>query len=183
VTKHLRETARWITGGIIATSGAVIAGSSLTHIGALDPQEDLGRLAVAALGAAVGFAAIGFLFAAALRIFDVPATSLTRLAQAAPGTEWARLKAQIEAEFSLPALGPGSLAATLADGSDEELLQHIRAMTPYLHVRAKFKAMTGHLCWTVPLAALGFGTFAWAANPPERPAAGARPPALVVNWP
>jgi len=183
VTKYLRDTARWIVGGIIATAGAVIAGSSLTHLGQLDPGEDLGRLTVAALGAAAGFAAIGVLFAVSLRIFDVTTTDLDRLAGAQAGTDAARLKAMIDAEFGLPKCGDGSLAAALETGDSEELLRHVEAMAPYLHVRDKFRTMTRHLAWTVPLAALGFGTFAWAANPPERPSPKPRPPAVVLNWP
>jgi hypothetical protein len=184
VTKHLRETAKWIVGGVIATAGGVIAGSSITRIGSLDPREDMLRLILVAAGAGVGFVAIGILFRKALDVFRVPAASLLEISRAEPKSEWGPLHQALEAQFDLAGKA-GGLRQMVADdrAEDEDLLTAMQAMAPYLHVRAKFDAMTNALPGAVLAAAIGFGLFAWAANPPERKTPPARAPALLVNWP
>lgn len=180
--KHLRDTARWIVGGIVATAGAVMAGSSLTNLGTLDPVDDRGRLVIAIAGGALGFLSLGFLMAKALGVFQVRSTDLERLAQAGAKTEWGRLRKEVETEFGLPQEGPGSLAERLQRDEDD-LLTDIEAALPYLYVRLKFDDLVWWLPITVATAAIGFGVFAWAANPPEKkaPADSQGIPSISIN--
>jgi hypothetical protein len=173
--KHLRETTKWIVGGILATAGAVMAGSSLTNLGSLDPWDDTGRLILAVGALAFGFFGIGLLLAKALGVFQVRSIDLERLKTATKG-DWRDLKAEVEQEFVLDASGANSLAG-LKDG---EQLAEIEAVLPYLYIRMKFDRLVWWLPWTVLMAAIGFGTFAWAANPPQDPAPA---PLLVLQRP
>jgi hypothetical protein len=177
VAAYLRDTAKWILGGVVGTAGAVIAGTSLSNIGSLDPVDDLGRLSVTAAGAVVGFAAIGFLFSKALDVFDVPAVDLPTVADARKGSEWTSLLNEINRQFpQLSAKDGKSLKALIEDRSDEALVERIAAMLSYLHVRSRFRTMTFWLFVLTPVAAIGFSVFAWGANPPERSSPPAPPP-------
>ena len=178
VTKYLRETAKWIVGGVIGTAGAVLAGSSLTNLGALDPAEDGRRLALAVGGALVGFAAIGRLMSRALDVLYVPSVSLSRLLAAPAPSEWGRLRSVVESEFGLQKKGRGSLKVLL-ETPDDDPVPTIAAMLPYFYVRLKFAALIRSLPWTVLGAMIGFGLFAWAANPPEKPKPAGTPSAAA----
>ncbi|HET9638806.1 MAG TPA: hypothetical protein VFP12_06335 [Allosphingosinicella sp.] len=181
-TKYLRETAKWIVGGVVATAGAVLAGSSLTNLGSLDPREDCGRLGLAVAGAALGFLSIGWLMAKALDVFKISSVSLERLEKAGQGSEWEWLRKEVESEFGLSAKGEESLTELLKSPRDPPV-PSIRAAVPYFYVRSKFETLVWWLPWTVTGAAAGFGLFAWAANPPEPAKPVVKPPAIVVNWP
>ena len=58
IASLLRDTAKWLTGGIIVTVGAVIAGTSLSSFGGL---EFGARLLIASLAAICGLASLGYL--------------------------------------------------------------------------------------------------------------------------
>jgi hypothetical protein len=181
-TKYLRETAKWIVGGVVATAGAVLAGSSLTNLGSLDPVDDIGRLGLAVAGAILGFVSIGWLMAKALDVFKISSVSLERLEQAGAGSDWEWLRKVVESEFGLSATGEDSLTELLKSPRDPPV-PSIRAAVPYFYVRSKFETLVWWLPWTVAGAAVGFGLFAWAANPPEPAKPAAKPPALLINWP
>ena len=48
-------------------------------------------------------------------------------------------------------------------------LPRLYASAPFCVVRIRFNALLKRMMICVPLAILGFGVFAWAANPPDKP--------------
>jgi hypothetical protein len=69
----LRETAKWIISGIAVAAAGVIAGTSLSSLGALDIG---GRLYAAISAAIVGFIGLAYLFASALKVITPPSLTL-----------------------------------------------------------------------------------------------------------
>ncbi|MBC9031719.1 hypothetical protein IAG41_04880 [Sphingomonas sp. JC676] len=196
---NLRETAKWLVGGVVATSAGVFAGSSLTRLGSLDSPEDVPRLLITLTGALVGFAALGLIMEYAIAVLRVDRLSLRQLAEAGDKegdlvatrtriedlfrgrlvgktTSLAEMTARIDA--AVETHEDAASKALLADAKTR--LPQIMGMAQFVHVRRRFDALVSRLRWTSVLAILGFGVFAWGANPPERPPA-ARPPLLVVN--
>lgn len=181
-TKHLREIARWITGGVIATAAAVATGSSLTGMGKLDPQADPGRLALVVLGLLIALAAIWRLMRAALGVLNIDTASLDEVAVAAPGAPFSRLRARLE---RLNKIKPDQVEIQAgeyhwvdilgvegdpAQPGQPMLIAEIEAAMPFDHVRERFDQLVAALPGCVGAAFGGLLLFAWAANPPDRPA-------------
>lgn len=170
-SKQLRDITQWVIGGVVATAAGVFTGTSLSNFGSLDPLADQLRFWLAVGGALLGFGAITGLMTASLAVIAPESTSLQRLAAARPGTEDAAVRARIyqmneydEAEYELGIL--------LDDDSTEkarEALPQIHAVMAFAAIRLRFEALIRRLALCIPLAVIGFGTFAWAANPPDRP--------------
>jgi hypothetical protein len=182
----LRDTAKWLFTGIVATAGAVLAGTSLTSMGSLDPGW---RLGLAVAGLAVGILGLGLLAGAAMKVLTVNLGTPRMIAEDA---EFGETRAELDAMFrnSWPksATGYKSLVdrvskefaadpetrdeAFLSAGSG--MLREMTAVAGFLVVRGQFRRMLRNMWWQVLLIALGLGLFAWAANPPalakERPA-------------
>ncbi len=82
----LRETAKWLVGGVTATAVGIFAGSSLTNLGSLDFTEDAQRLSIVILGLILGFSGLAAILAAAIRVLTVEGFSFRALAEAQHGS-------------------------------------------------------------------------------------------------
>ena len=182
----LRDTAKWLFTGIVATAGAILAGTSLTSMGSLDPGW---RLGLASAGLALGILGLGLLAAAATRVLTVDLGTPRMIAEDA---EFSATRAELDSMFRnswpKPATNYKSLVdlvskefeadqqardqAFLKIGS--EMLREMTAVAGFLVVRRQFRRLLRNMWWQVLLMAVGLGLFAWAANPPapasQRPA-------------
>ena len=191
----LRDTAKWIVGGVVGTSAAVFAGSSLTNLGSLTVPADTNRILVVVAGALIGFLSIGGLALRALSILTIRGLSFaqlvaartpdlrqvvkdieTRYASEFPGGERTlhAFKERIEAENG-KATDQQDKAFLAEAGS---FLPALMAEASFIHVCGEFARLKRALFVSALGAILGFGAFAWGANPPP-PAP--RSPFLVIN--
>jgi hypothetical protein len=184
--QSLRDTAKWLVGGVTATAASIFAGSSLTNLGSLDPATDTARLAAAVGGIIVGFVALGVVFRDSVRVLTRDSITLRELAASEKQQgDLAMVAASITARYqhSLPN-NIQSLAdyvtavdnhrmieppteTSLAFLRDAECFQ-LLAMPDacFLVVRNRFERLVRTLPLSICAAAVGFGLFAWAANPP-----------------
>ena len=68
--QSLRDTAKWLVGGVVTTAAGVFAGSSLTSLGSLDLNADRDRLVAAGIGLLVGFSGLAIILALAIRVLE-----------------------------------------------------------------------------------------------------------------
>ncbi len=183
----LRDTAKWIIGGVALASGGVIAGSSLTGLGSLGLDW---RLLVAVGGAAVGFTALAILLSLAIevitpRTYDLHAIVIRGETISARDLDIILVKVQASMPAGLPSIREMvcldvklSEKAVSANSEVTDALYDKRVnLNIYLrnatssirfeHSRMMFDALTKRLFMTAPVIALSFGVFAWAANPPK----------------
>lgn len=182
----LRETAKWLVGGVAVTAAGVFAGSSLTNLGSLTLPDDWPRIAVAVIGAVAGFASIGDLAWRALEVLTIRSQSFRQLADAeepslklvvaaleeryassflAETGTLAGLKARIERENEKES---GSRDAAFLT-SAESFLPILMAEASFQRVHDQFDRLKRVLPVRLLGAVIGFGLFAWAANPPAPP--------------
>jgi hypothetical protein len=184
-SQSLRDTAKWLVAGIVATAAGVFAGTSLTAFGTLNPLTETARFGAAIGGLLAGFAALGFILYSAVRVLTRESLSFAELLSFTDA-ESLKIKNILENRYKymLPR-GANTLAdyVNLVDGAvrkevrteqDTALIAQaikdnavITADAAFLFVRQRFQRLIGHLWWTTPLAIVGFGLFAWAANPPK----------------
>lgn len=177
----LRETAKWLVGGVAATAAGVFAGSSLTSLGALDPQEDFVRLALAAGGALAGFTALGAVFLKAGQVLTYNVRTVREIIAISPS-----VTQELDSRYAgrLPK-GASNLADYVAlvktarqadprSSEDQALIDKAEKDFPtigadgaFTLLKAQYTALTKTLLWATIAAVLGFGIFAWAANPPK----------------
>ncbi|CCV10564.1 hypothetical protein [Mesorhizobium sp. STM 4661] len=186
-TQSLRDTAKWLVGGVVATAAAVFAGSSLTSLGALDPTADQQRLLFALGGLVVGFIGLAAILGPAFRVLVVETRTVREFAVATE-PEFTRVRDRLitryQAEFPAgvnsfegyvkavdEAHGRLKLGGT--DATDMDLVDKATADFPVFNadagfnvVRNRFASLQCGLVFGTILAILGFGVFAWAANPP-----------------
>jgi hypothetical protein len=181
---QLRETAKWIVSGSFATGAGVLAGSSLTSLGKLDPVADIERMAVAGAGGAVGILSLAILFAKASKVLTVEAASLTEIATATEKTWQAELRAKIDEKFAgrFPADAPNlaslrSKANSAVDHAD--LLKDIQMTLGFLRVKDMYERMMRILPICAFGALAGIGLYAWAANPGDKPIT--KPPGITLE--
>jgi len=180
----LRETAKWIISGIAVATAGVIAGTSLSSLGSLD----YGARYFEALGAAaLGYAGLGMLFAAALAVI-VPRDHT--LQEISDGTDvpagWRR---EIEKKL-VPILVPDSVKTLKAfvayanDPKDEhgqplsgEPLITFNLARRLIGAKAKsverelqFRRLKWRTFLVTPLIALAFLAYSSLANPPAEKA-------------
>lgn len=184
----LRETTKWLVGGVVITAAGVFAGSSLTNLGSLDPNKDAVRLALALVGAVTGFVALGLIMNRAIAVLTVESLSL-RMIAAAESDKAAdpRLKGLAAKLWSKFHLSSPLTAHSLSEFSDmleglgeadplfakaEAFASHLIPDASFLYVRDHFARLVRMLIPATALAVAGFGLFAWAANPAAPPAAG-----------
>ena len=185
-TKHLRDVARWITGGVVATAAAVATGSSLTRLGSLDPLDDGGRLGLAAGGLLIALGAIGFLMKKSLGVLNIEAGTIVEVGNATVWLPLFGVKTKIERDFDF--VGRGITWEAMLAGEDfgdlrnAEVVDRIDKSIPYYYVREKFDALSGALPWCTFVAFAALVVFAWAANPSDRKPA-SKPPLLQINLP
>jgi len=184
--KSLRDTARWIISGIAVATVGVIAGTSLSSLGALGPA--LGpecRLFVACLAAAVGIAGLGVLFAYALGVIDPPTLTLREVADGTQiPADWRKkietslkpllLLASLQTAHTLKTFSKYSMAPTNPDGSalrsDEKLsfseARRLIDLTISADVRQySFARLKRRTILITPIITAASVMYAWAANP------------------
>jgi hypothetical protein len=198
-SSSLRDTAKWLIGGVIGTAAAVFAGSSLTNIGQLSLPDDWARILVVIAGATLGFACIGDLAWRALAVLTIRTMSFAELASARDA-QLSELAAAVEGRYA-GAL-PGNLAtlaalkdrieaenAKSADQQDSTFMDRAASFVPAVMAQAsfqnvfdKFDRMKRVLLVRALGAIIGFGAFAWGVNPPAPPPYGGtqRPTAVFV---
>ena len=180
-TDKLRETTKWLFTGIVATAGAVFAGSSLTELGTLDPGW---RLTLAGAGLLLGFAGLAWLARAAVAVLTVHLGTPRMIAEK---DEFAGVRTDLDAMFAGSWMYPAtdfasqvSLVGAEFDKSAEQrddvwlergaaLIGEATNTASFLIVRRQFLRLVRHMWWQTMLMIAGFGLFAWAANPPEKP--------------
>jgi hypothetical protein len=195
--QSLRDTSKWLVGGVIGTSAGVFAGSSLTALGSLDPTDDRWRLVLAGAGLVIGLLALAAVFFCALRVFDRGSFTMHELSGAPDGSTLARIRPDLLKRYRsrFPA-GARDFAeyfckiqeAVDADPrtkADADLLAKARvdgniisADAALMFVKRRYNVLLIALLLATPAAAVGFGVFAWAANPPK---AISSPPAFSIT--
>lgn len=194
----LRDTAKWIAGGVAVTAAGVLTGASLTNLGALDSTAELGRLVCAVLGAAIALFSLGWLMRAVLDVLTIEGLSLQRIAEA-EGAERAdpgvlsvagmlvdrhRKNFPVEAENLTGLLGEfdkvearsrdakisAERAAVAAENAvvAADFSAMLRDDAAFLWVRLQFDRMVKRLPYATFFTALGLLLFAWGANPGKR---------------
>lgn len=184
--RSLRETAKWTVGGLAAVAAAVIAGSPLTGLGSLD----LGwRLFLAILGAVVGFVALGYvvwhsidLMMARALTFDgiVKNRDISSDRQAALNAELAHqfpngmaTFQDIDKHVACLKMQRKAADATQIEEINRSLEQLTQESTDLVYafgfeeIRERFLRLRRRMAYCAFVIMLGFGLFAWAANPPK----------------
>lgn len=182
--QSLRDTAKWLVGGVAATAAGVFAGSSLTSLGSLDPMKDTERLMAACAGFIVGLGALAFIFGAAIRVLTRESLTMEAVARSTePEVKAVRIILEERYAARLPA-NNRSLAGYVdavdlalqnpTQQANADLIKRavgdnaiMSADAGFQLVRRRFDALIGTLKWATALAIVGFGVFAWAANPPK----------------
>lgn len=180
-TASLRETAKWLVGGVTATAAGVFAGSSLTNLGHLDFQHTPERLLIAIGGAVLGFLGLGIILTHAIAVLRVENVTWPDLAGAKSGTlKVTRQKLERQYQGQLPANAAGLadlnakvIAAEKANdppaqallGEFDSFTDDVMPEAGFINVRTTFGRLVIALYIGTPLALAGFGLFAWAANP------------------
>lgn len=195
----LRDTAKWLVGGVAATGVGIFAGSSLTKLGSLSFADSAPRLWMAIGGLALGFIGLAIILTQAIAVLTVDSLDFPTLATEKGGSV-AKTRTKLEKRYkgTLPG-GATELddlfkkADAAEDKSDDDSVAFMAEFLPFipalmaeagfLNVRFKFGFLVVALYIGSPLALLGFGLFAWAANPPDVKPPPAKPPLLVINAP
>ena len=195
--QSLRDTARWMVGGVVGTAAGIFAGSSLTAFGSLDPVANMPRLVLAVAGLLAGFGALAVILHRAIAVLTRESMTFREIAAAGHDNlpDWVTVRAKLLERYR-DRLPPG--AASFADyvrlvdeargtnpqtSATAQLLARARedntlfgADGSFLFVRARFERLVQALWRASPVAILGFALFAWAANPPKPDAPAAPPP-------
>lgn len=190
-SQSLRDTAKWFVGGIAATAVGVFAGSSLTRLGELELVADRARLAVAIGGLVLGFCALGAILIRASDVLRQSSMTLRELAGGAePDIVEARTRLNERYDNLFPAgtndvagyvvyidrvrtdyeNGTGDLTEQASKdivGKAERDFPVMLGDATFMRVQKQFDRLISTIRWAGPLAILGFGLFAWAANPPK----------------
>lgn len=164
-TRFLREIARWITGGMIATVAAVATGSSLTRLGSLDPIQDKLRLGLALVGLMLAMTGVGLLLWRAIAVLRVESGHLEDIANAESGNPLYSLRKKVEEKFRFK---ENSYLWEDILKLNSELGNHIEQAVPYFYVRQEFDKLLKYLPYAGFIAFSGLIIFAWAANPEEK---------------
>lgn len=177
--KYQREIAKWIVGGVMAAVIAILAGSSLTRLGSLDFETHALRLSLAIAGAATGLAGIGWFLYLALKVLSVEAGGINNL-EGDRDAEWTAIVQRINHLFAFELADDAGnarqveqLVKARRDGeltaSDLDILKRINAALGFLFVQHRYKRMMDSLPFVGLAAIVGFGLYAWAANPGDQP--------------
>ena len=194
---NLRETAKWLVGGVVATSVGVLAGSPLTKLGTLEPGQ---RLYLALGGAAVTLVLLGLLLWVGLSVIVTESVSLDRLA-ALRGWEGLRVR-RVAARFKgrWPG-GASNIAGVLSQskalfeaaegkGPNDPAMRELVAFqddvdqlmreVAFEYKRDRLNELRGTLFVLAPVIVLAIAVYAWAANPPDDPKPLSSQPRLIA---
>lgn len=180
---NLRDTIKWLTTTFAAISGVVLAGSTLSGLGALPFGW---RLGVAVVGALIGFLCTLLAIARVLRLLKSEAFFLGEIERDTQLRTWVDSHAEdlLPPEYStvqafLDARRAARLAvAQLPAGmTREQAVEQYKAfdkisarLTSFLHFERMARRLSAESRPLFALAAfglLGLGVFAWAASPPK----------------
>lgn len=170
---QLRTVAQWVIGGVVATAAGVFAGGSLSNIGAMNFAADSDRLWLAIYGVGAGFLAIAAIMFFGISVLAPHGHNLSELAEA----RWPSVnKRARKLLFKLHQIEShhDSLKSWIEEGSgttEKAWIRLLYPVAPFCAVRARFDRLILCMVVCVPIAIFGFGLFAWAANPPDKPAA------------
>jgi hypothetical protein len=193
----VRSAARWFIAGLGAIGVVLVAGSQLSSVGALAPQE--GRFWAAIAGVVLGLLSILW---AMWRVVDVLAPTnwafedLVRAWRDAPAlpprAHWwnrrhRRSVGRLMRDHPLMLAGYESPAAIQEvyetsspgrEGLDDlvDLMDDLLDKASTLDLQSRFTTLRGQIGAGVIVGAAGIILFAWAANPPPKPVE--RPPSL-----
>jgi len=97
-SQSLRDTAKWLVGGVVATAAGVFAGTSLTAFGSLNPLTDTARFGAAIGGLLFGFVALAFILGYAVRVLTRESMSLAQILSSGDN-EIMKIKAILERRY------------------------------------------------------------------------------------
>jgi len=158
-------------------------------------MKDTARLGAAGAGFIAGLIALAFIFGAAIRVLTRESLTMEEVARATE-SEVAAVRAILEKRYkaTLPANNQSLTGYVEAvntalqqpkEPANADLIERavrdnaiFSADAGFQLVRARFDCLVGRLKWTTLLAIVGFGVFAWAANPPKL---SSPPPACSVT--
>jgi hypothetical protein len=183
---NLRETAKWLVGGVVATSVGVLAGSPLTKLGSLEWAP---RLCLALGGAVVTLVLLGVLMWIGLTVIATEAINLRRLAtlKGWEGRRVQRVAKQFTDRWPGKARGIADVLAKsdalykAADGKREtdpewvalagfqSDLDLLMAEVAFEYKRDRLGELRATLFVLGPVIVLAVAVYAWAANPPDDP--------------
>ncbi len=86
-SQSLRDTAKWLVGGVAATAAGVFAGSSLTALGSLDWTTNFPRLAMAAAGISSDSTGLGIIFVSAIQVLTRESMTFLEIATPVVGED------------------------------------------------------------------------------------------------
>jgi hypothetical protein len=191
---NLRETTKWLVGGILTAAVGVLAGGPLTGLGALDIGP---RLIAALAAAATALLILGYLLWKALGLVAADTISVADLADAMKGPNAAathRVQTRLAGElpygcntFDELVAKSKEITADRSDGSDaryKALQKEIDALNPRLgfeYRREHFLRLRDSLFRFMPIAIVAVGIFAWAANPPPRRILSEKPTPTTIS--
>jgi hypothetical protein len=181
---RLRDTVKWIVGGISTVAAGVVVGSPLTSVGMLDWGW---RLALAAAGAAVGFVGLGLMVWESMGFLAARLLNFQSLTHetAMPICRQHRIERQLAGLFAPGETGfkaMGALRERLetekqrADAKrreeiDKELVRLSRRehsaflAFDFAEIAEGFLTLRRHVFAMAVVMIAGFGVYAWAANP------------------
>jgi flagellar motor protein MotB len=180
----VRNIAKWVVGGVAALAGGVIAGASLTSMGALSWGW---RLQLAAGALAAGLCLLGYLMWFALEVITPHSYSMVGIAK---GKDIKRRRLKT-IEEKVKGIFPEGIRTTQGftetgmrlgreaekPGASSEVVQKaeeyrnkrelVRTSIIYENQLLLFSELRLRVFVIAPLIAFCFGVFAWAANPPK----------------
>ncbi|MGD9510014.1 MAG: hypothetical protein AB7I59_28015 [Geminicoccaceae bacterium] len=187
-TVQIRETAKWLVGGIAAAAAGVLIGSPLTNFGTLEPAEK--RFWIAILGVSIGFLAMGYIVSICMDIVipkylrekdfltggRIPGRIRSRIERALQ-EDLPFEKSSIEevfrrVDYIFDKKDPGTNNANDVKSINRDLIWYYNNYNNF-YSRLLLEEVIGRLeelrvrgAFAALIMFVGYGTFAWAANPP-----------------
>ncbi len=176
-TANLRDTTKWLIGGVLSVAVGVLAGSPLTNLGSLDFGL---RLWSALAGAVLAFILLGWLLWLGLKVVVADSFGIDDLAiaQGDLAARARRMEARIGGRFPLsPPTFAGQMKGydALAPDGDEAkkaktALNGLKPEIGFEYKRTFFIDFRNAMFGLMPVVIASVAVFAWAANPPpEKP--------------
>ncbi len=171
---NLKDTTKWLIGGIIASVVTILGGAQISNLGGMGPGA---RLYVALIAAAVALFLLGLLLRFALHVITTGRITFNEVIKG-QGVD-ARIRAAIERMIAKQLPSPtktldgleAETARLMAHGTDAEFAafkDKLAAIEPdlaFCYKRALFDRFVGWLFGLGPIVVAAVVLYAWAANP------------------